>query len=102
MNADATGAESWIVAGQDGPPEDPRISNLFGPVQETAEGVEIAVLRIRPGRAAPVPLGVLRVAGGRVAFYPAPIPGRQAARRVLVFWTLVWIVWLWRRVRAYE
>jgi hypothetical protein len=102
MNDDATGAESWVVAGQDPPPEHPRISRLFGPVQETAGSVEIAVLRSGPHRGAPVPVGVLRVAGGRVAFYPAPIPGGRAARRVLVFWTLVWIAWLWRRIRAYE
>ncbi len=102
MNADASGAESWVVAGQDAPPEDPRTSRLFGPVQETAEGAEIAVLRSGPRRGAPGPVGVVRVAGGRVAFHPVPLPARRAARRVLIFWTLVWIAWLWRRVRSYE
>lgn len=102
MSANTTGAESWIVAGQGTPPEDSRISSAFGPARETAQGVDIPVLRSRPGSGAAVPVGVLRVAGGRVAFHPAASPGRLAGQRVLFFWTLVWIVWLWRRRRSYE
>lgn len=102
MNAHSTGAESWIVAGQDTPPEDPRISNAFGPARERAGGLDIPLLWSRPEHGAAVPVGVLRIAGGRVAFHPAARPGRRAAQRVLFFWTLVWIVWLWRRIRSYE
>jgi hypothetical protein len=102
MNDNTTGAESWIVTGQDAPPEDPRISRLFGPAREIVGGIEIAVRHSRPRHAPARLAGVLRVAGGRVTFHPAPLPGPPAARRVLVFWTLVWVAWLWRRVRAYE
>jgi|SwirhisoilCB3_FD_contig_51_5118623_length_1044_multi_3_in_0_out_0_2 hypothetical protein len=102
MSANSTGAGSWIVAGQDAPPEDARISSAFGPARETAGGIEIPVLDSRPRHGAAVPVGVLRIAEGRVAFHPAPLPGRRAAQRVLFFWILVWIAWLWRRVRSYE
>jgi hypothetical protein len=90
------------VAGQSAPPEDARISRAFGLARETSGGIEIPVLRSRREHGAAVPVGVLRVAGGRVAFHPAPLPGRPAAQRVLFFWILVWIAWLWRRIRSYE
>ena len=95
MNEHETGAESWVVAGQDAPPEDPRISRLFGPVQETAGGAEIAVLRSGPRRGAPGPVGVVRVAGGRVAFHPVPLPARRAARppRPVTFHALETVRW---------
>jgi hypothetical protein len=102
VSANSTGAESWIVAGQDALPEDARISRAFGPVRKTAGGIEIPVQRSRREHSAAVPVGVLRIAGGQVAFHAAPLPGRPAVQRVLLFWTLVWIAWLWRRVRSYE
>jgi hypothetical protein len=45
---------------------------------------------------------MLRITEGQVAFHAAPLPGRPAVQRVLHFWILVWIAWLWRRVRSYE
>jgi hypothetical protein len=102
VSATSTGAESWIVTGQDAPAEDARISRAFGPARETPEGTEIPVQRSRREHGAAVPVGVLRIAGGQVTFHAAPLPGRRAAQRVLFFWILVWIAWLWRRARSYE
>ena len=102
MSTNWAGAESWIVAGQNAPPEDPRISQVFATAQVTARGIDLPVLWSKRESSAAVPVGVLRIAAGQVAFHAAPRPGRRAAQRVLFFWTLVWIAWLWRRVRAYE
>lgn len=79
----STGADTWRVAGDPAPPEDPRLAAVFGPTEEQRSGAQIAIAmaHLRPGAAPQTRLlAVLRVAEGRVTMHTQPT---HQARRII-------------------
>jgi hypothetical protein len=74
-------ARSWIVAGESGPPEDPRVTAAFGPTEVIAGGARIPLAVATPDAAGGfhcAPAGAVTVRGGAAHVDGPRLVGRRA------------------------